>query len=64
LKSPAVYKLKDCLELAGNILKLLGSEVLTAVVMNSSISRDIMPYSPLKINVSEEHIASIFRVEE
>jgi hypothetical protein len=30
----------------------------------SSIFLDIMPYITLKINVSEEHIASIFMVEE
>jgi hypothetical protein len=64
LKSPAVYKLKDYLKLAGNTLKLLKFEFLTAVVMNSSISREIMPYSPFKTNVPEEYIASIFRVEE
>jgi hypothetical protein len=36
--------------------------VLTAVVINSTTFCDIMPCSPLKVNdVSEEHIASIFR---
>jgi hypothetical protein len=42
----------------------VGFEVLTAVVMKSSIFWDVMPCSPLKVNVSEEHIASIFVVEE
>jgi hypothetical protein len=43
----------------------VGFEVLTVVVMKSTIFWDIMPCSPLKsTDVSEEHIASIFRVEE
>jgi hypothetical protein len=43
----------------------LGFEVLTAVVMKSSIFWDIMWCCQLKVNrVSEEHVASIFRVEE
>jgi hypothetical protein len=40
----------------------IGFEVLTAVVMNSSIFWDITPCSQLK--VKEENIASIFRAEE
>jgi hypothetical protein len=36
-------------------------EVLTAVVMRSTIFWDITPYSPLNV---EEHIASIIRVEK
>jgi hypothetical protein len=40
-------------------------ECLTEVVMKSSILFDITLCSPLKSNdVSEEHVASIFRVEE
>jgi hypothetical protein len=40
-------------------------EVLTPVVMKSSVFWELTPYSPLKVNkFSEEHIASIFRVEE
>jgi hypothetical protein len=42
-----------------------GFEVLTAVVMRSSVFWDITPCSPLKAtDVSEEHVASIFRVED
>jgi hypothetical protein len=37
---------------------------LTAVVMKSCIFWDMTPCSPLKIDVSEEHIAYIFRAEE
>jgi hypothetical protein len=45
--------------------KVVGSEVLTAVVMKSTIFWDITPCSPLlSTDVSEEHIASIFRAEE
>jgi hypothetical protein len=43
---------------------LLSPEVLTAVVMKSTIFWDITLSSPLSIDVSEEHIASIFRVEK
>jgi hypothetical protein len=39
-------------------------DVLTAVVMKSSVFWDIRPYSLLKADVSEEHVASIFRVKE
>jgi hypothetical protein len=43
----------------------VGFEVLTAVVMKSSVFWDITPCSPSKANqCSEEHVASIFRVEE
>jgi hypothetical protein len=43
----------------------VGFEVLTAVVMKSSIFWDIMPRSPLKVNdASEEHVASIVKIEE
>jgi hypothetical protein len=38
-------------------------EVLTAVAMKSPICCDITECVPLNIKVSEEHIASIFRVE-
>jgi hypothetical protein len=42
-----------------------GFEVLTVVVIKSTIFWDITQCSPLKsTDVSEEHIASIFRVEE
>jgi hypothetical protein len=38
-------------------------EILTAVVMKSSVSYEITPCSPLKSTyVSEEHVASIFRL--
>jgi hypothetical protein len=40
----------------------VGFEVFTAVVTKSTIFWDITPCSPS--DVSEEHIASIFRVEE
>jgi hypothetical protein len=42
----------------------VGSEVLTAVVMKSTIFWDITLCSPLSTDVSEEYIASIFRVEK
>jgi hypothetical protein len=42
----------------------VGFEVLTVVVVKSTIFWDITPCSPLKINVLEEHVAFIFRVEE
>jgi hypothetical protein len=42
----------------------VGFEVLTAVVMKGAILRDITPCSPLPTDVSEDHIASIFRVEK
>jgi hypothetical protein len=43
----------------------IGIEVLTPVVMKSTIFWDITPCSPVKAtDVSEEHIASICRVEE
>jgi hypothetical protein len=42
-----------------------GFEVLTAGVMRSYVFWDITPCSPLEVsNVSEENVASIFRVEE
>jgi hypothetical protein len=41
---------------------IVGPEVLTAVVMNAAIFWDIPPYSPLRTDVSEEHITSIFEV--
>jgi hypothetical protein len=45
-------------------LYYVGFEFLTAVAMKSTIFCDITPCSPLKANRrSEEHIASIFRVE-
>jgi hypothetical protein len=43
---------------------LVGFEVFTAVVMKSINFWDITPCSPLSVNISEEHVASIFRVEE
>jgi hypothetical protein len=43
----------------------VGFEVLTGVVMKSSVFWDITPCSPLKVSRrSEEHIGSIFRVEK
>jgi hypothetical protein len=42
----------------------VGSEVLTGVVMKSSVLWDTMPCSPLKINRHfGEHVFYIFRVE-
>jgi hypothetical protein len=38
--------------------------VLTAVVTKTSIFWDITPYSPLKINILEEHVTSTFRAQE
>jgi hypothetical protein len=42
----------------------VGFEVLTAVVMKSTIFWGIMLCSPLSADFSEEHITSIFRVEK
>jgi hypothetical protein len=42
----------------------MGFEVFTAVVMKSINFWDIKPCSLLSTDVSEEHIASIFRVEK
>jgi hypothetical protein len=48
-----------------NINQQVGFEVLTAVVMKSSTFWDITQCSPLKFTVvSEEHVASLFRVEK
>jgi hypothetical protein len=43
--------------------QLVGFEVLTAVVVKTTIFWDITPCSLLSTDVSEEHIASIFRVK-
>jgi hypothetical protein len=44
---------------------ILGFEVLTMVVLKSSVFWDIKPCSPLKVNhVSEEHVACISRVKK
>jgi hypothetical protein len=44
---------------------IIGFEVLTAVVLKNSVLWDISPCSPFKITeVSEKHVAFIFRVEE
>jgi hypothetical protein len=44
---------------------IVGFEVLTVVVMKSSISSDIKPVVHSKsADISEEHVASIFRIEE
>jgi hypothetical protein len=49
----------------GNQYGVVEFEVLTAVVVKSTVLLDITPCSPLRVNeLSEEHIASIFRVEE
>jgi hypothetical protein len=43
----------------------VGSEVLTALVMESSVFCYITPRNPLKLtNVLEEHVSSMSRVEE
>jgi hypothetical protein len=34
------------------------------LILKTSIFLDITPYSPLKVNVSWVHVASIFAVEE
>jgi hypothetical protein len=47
-----------------NPVRFVGFEVLTAVFVKSSVFWPITPCSPLKVNVSEEHISSIFMVEE
>jgi hypothetical protein len=47
-----------------NELSFVGFEVLTAVVMKSTTFWDITPCSLLSVDVSEEHIASIFTVEK
>jgi hypothetical protein len=49
----------------GQITNYVGFEVHTAVVMKSSAFWDISPCSPLKAtDLSEEHVASIFKIEE
>jgi hypothetical protein len=46
-------------------MKTVGFGVLTAVIVNISLSWDIMPCNQLNsIDVSEEHVASTFRVKE
>jgi hypothetical protein len=47
-----------------NFYFLVGFEVFTAVVMKSTTFWDITPCSPVSTDVSEDHIASIFRVEK
>jgi hypothetical protein len=42
----------------------VGFEVLTPVVMKSSVFWDITPCSPLKVNRREEYVSSVFRAEE
>jgi hypothetical protein len=44
-------------------LYIAGFEVLTAVTINNFVLQDIMLYSLVKVNVSEEHITT-FMVEE
>jgi hypothetical protein len=47
------------------LINCVGFEVFTSVVMKSIIFWDMTPCSPLSLtDVSEEHIASIFTVEE
>jgi hypothetical protein len=46
-----------------NIKINVGFEVLTAVFMNRCISWDIILCSLKPTNISEEHAASIFRIE-
>jgi hypothetical protein len=43
-------------------VKNIGFEIYTPVITKSSIFWDVTPCSPLKIDVSEEHVC-IFRVE-
>jgi hypothetical protein len=48
-----------------NVVIYVAFEVLMAVIMKSCIFWDVMQHSPLRVNnVSEELVASIFRVEE
>jgi hypothetical protein len=48
----------------GEQIKDVGFEVLTAVVMKSSIFWDITPCSPLNVkDVSGDNVASIFRAK-
>jgi hypothetical protein len=47
-----------------NYHKFVGFEVISAVVVKSSIFWDIMPCILLKVNRLEEHVTSILRVEE
>jgi hypothetical protein len=41
--------------------KPIGFEIVTALVGNNIVFCDNTPCSPLKVNVSEEYIVSIFR---
>jgi hypothetical protein len=43
---------------------ILGSKVLTAVVMKSCVFWDITPHSPVTVNLRFEGNVSIFKVEE
>jgi hypothetical protein len=44
-----------------NACNIVGSEVLTTMVIMSSDFWDITPYNPFKVNeISEENVASIF----
>jgi hypothetical protein len=60
--SPVLWK-RDML-LMSTLTMHIGLEVLTVVVMKGTVFWNIMPCSPLKINFSEENIASIFRAKE
>jgi hypothetical protein len=63
-----LYAMKDQeipQNLTQNMANIFGFEVLTVVVMKISIFWDIKTCSPLKVNhVSEEHVASTFRLKE
>jgi hypothetical protein len=71
LHASAAYPRGKCTEFFFHLInyklikKYEGFEVLTAVVMKSSIFWDITPYIPLKsTDISEEHFVSILRIEE
>lgn len=42
----------------------MGFEVNTVVIMKNAVSPDVTPCSPVLTCISEEHIASIFRIKK
>jgi hypothetical protein len=59
------FWVRDLIMCAGTKVHCVGVEVLTAVHMNTSTFRDIRGVISLKsIEVSKEHLASVFRVED
>jgi hypothetical protein len=47
-----------------NVFRYVGSEVLKAVAVKSSVSWDVTLCRPVKAQILDEHIASIFKVQK